>query len=114
MIENADLPMDIYLLYKDIKDTYQVTGSLSQLFKGEYAAFSYNDTLLKYNNVFNERLISFQMLVLIVFFLLFFLVIAGELIFSSFANAYLNREKHLAIFKEYWRYRSSDSHDDRL
>ncbi|PXX77266.1 ABC transporter permease [Dielma fastidiosa] len=97
--ENADLPMDIYLLYKDIKDTYQVTGSLSQLFKGEYTAFSYNDTLLKYNNVFNERLISFQMLVLIVFFLLFFLIIAGELIFSSFANAYLNREKHLAIFK---------------
>lgn len=97
--ENEELPLDIYLLYGDIKDTYQITGSLSQLFDGEYSSYRYNDTLLKYNNVFNEKLISVQMLVLIAVFLLFFLIIAGELIFSSFANAYLNREKHLAIFK---------------
>lgn len=97
--ENEELPLDIYLLYGNIKDTYQVTASLSQLFEGEYSSFRYNDTLLKYNNVFNEKLISVQMLIFIAVFLLFFLIIAGELIFSSFANAYLNREKHLAIFK---------------
>lgn len=97
--EGLILPLEAYLRYKDINDTYRNSERLAKQFEGQYSTYTYNSDLLKYNNVFASQLGMNQSILLIMIFLGIFLIAIIALIYTSYANSYVNREKHLAILK---------------
>lgn len=93
------LPLEAYLRYDNINETYQYSERLASQFEGQYSTFTYNSALLKYNNVFASQLGTNQGVIVIMIFLSIFLIGIIALIYTSYANSYVNREKHLAILK---------------
>lgn len=97
--EMRSLPLDCYLQYKDIQKTYEITHEQASFFENHYTSFSYNDELLKYNNVFSEDVIELPVILFVFAYILVFALMTIALIYISFADSYINREKHLAILK---------------
>ncbi len=97
--ESNAYPMDLYLRYHDLRTINETTEELADIFADEYESYAYNEQLMALNIFSMTVSVDNHLLIFIGASIVLFLLVTILLVRSSFANTYINREKHLAILK---------------